>query len=184
VIPSGRCKKLRTLDPLSYDRRVIENSSPSDVAKEHHVAEKRRLWNAYQELRAGRISRRDFLQRAAALGVATPVALGVLRLTDVAAQEATPESGASSAAPTVGTEGQTRGAGGELKLLQWQAPTTLNMHLAGSFKDQLAACLVTEPLIHFLPDATPIPCLVTEVPSPENGRVAADLTTVTYTLFN
>jgi len=153
------------------------------VAKEHHVAETGRLWSAYQDLQAGRISRRDFLQRAAALGVATPVALGILRLTDVA-QEATPASGAFTAAPTVGTEGQTRGAGGELKLLQWQAPTTLNMHLAGSFKDQLAACLVTEPLIHFLPDATPIPCLVTEVPSPENGRVAADLTTVTYTLFN
>ena len=94
---------------------------------------------------------------------------GVLRLTDVAAQEATPGTGAPPAAPTSGTEGQTRGAGGELKLLQWQAPTTLNMHLAGSFKDQLAACLVTEPLIHFLPDATPIPCLVTEVPSLENG---------------
>jgi ABC-type transport system substrate-binding protein len=154
------------------------------VAKEHHVAETGRLWSACQDLQAGRISRRDFLQRAAALGVATPVALGILRLTDVAAQEATPASGALTAAPTVGTEGQTRGAGGELKLLQWQAPTTLNMHLAGSFKDQLAACLVTEPLIHFLPDATPIPCLVTEVPSPENGRVAADLTTVTYTLFN
>ena len=43
------------------------------------------------------------------------------------------------------------------------------MQLGGSFKDQLAACLVTEPLIHFLPDGTPIPCLVTEVPSLENG---------------
>ena len=146
------------------------------------MAENRRLWNAYQDLRAGRISRRDFLQRAAALGVATPVALGVLRLTDVAAQDATPGTGVPPAAPTSGTEGQTRGAGGELKLLQWQAPTTLNMHLAGSFKDQLAACLVTEPLIHFLPDATPIPCLATEVPSQANGRVAADLKTVTYSL--
>jgi peptide/nickel transport system substrate-binding protein len=148
------------------------------------VAEKRRLWNAYQDLCAGRSSRRGFLQRAAALGVATPVALGLLRLTDVAAQEATPGAGAMDAAPSAGTEDQARGAGGELKLLQWQAPTTLNMHLAGSFKDQLAACLVTEPLIHFLPDATPIPCLVTEVPSQANGRVAADFTTVTYTLQN
>ncbi|MBA2596035.1 MAG: hypothetical protein H0V00_05345 [Chloroflexia bacterium] len=147
------------------------------------MAETGGLWSVYQDLRAGRISRRAFVQRAAALGVATPVALGLLRLTDAAAQEATPASGATNAAPSVGTEGQTRGAGGELKLLQWQAPTTLNMHLAGSFKDQLAACLVTEPLIHFLPDATPIPCLVTEVPTQENGRVAADLTTVTYTLL-
>src|SRR5215204_7808147 len=151
--------------------------------KEHDVAEKRRLWNAYQDLHAGRLSRRGFLQRAAALGVATPVALGLLRLTDIAAQDATPGAGVPPAAPTAGTEDQTRGAGGELKLLQWQAPTTLNMHLAGSFKDQLAACLVTEPLIHFLPDATPIPCLVTEIPSQENGLVAADLTSVTYPLL-
>ncbi len=148
------------------------------------MAETGRLWSAYQDLRAGRISRRVFLHRAAALGVATPVALGLLRLTDAAALDATPESGATNTAPSVGTEDQTRGAGGELKLLQWQAPTTLNMHLAGSFKDQLAACLVTEPLLHFLPDATPIPCLVTEVPTRENGRVAADLTTVTYTLLD
>src|SRR4051794_30910855 len=101
------------------------------VKKENDVAETRRLWTAYQDLRAGRISRRGFLQRAAALGVATPVALGLLRLTDVAAQDATTGAGSAPAAPTVGTEEQTRGAGGELKLLQWQAPTTLNMHLAG-----------------------------------------------------
>ncbi|MCC2627852.1 MAG: extracellular solute-binding protein family 5, partial [Thermomicrobiales bacterium] len=95
------------------------------------MAEKRRLWNAYQDHRAGRISRRDFLQRATALGVAAPVALGLLRMTDVAAQEATPGARAMDAPPSAGTEDQTRGAGGELKLLQWQAPTTLNMHLAG-----------------------------------------------------
>jgi hypothetical protein len=29
--------------------------------KEYEVAEKRSLWNAYQDLRAGRISRREFL---------------------------------------------------------------------------------------------------------------------------
>jgi len=68
--------------------------------------------------------------------------------------------------------------------LQWQAPTTLNMQLGGSFKGQMASCLVTEPLIHFLPDATPIPCLVKEVPSLENGLVSSDFTTVTYNLLD
>ena len=131
--------------------------------------EQGRLQTPYQELRAGSISRRVFLERAVALGLAAPVALGILRLTDVAAQEATPEAESLTAAPATGTDGQTRGAGGELKILQWQAPTTLNMQLAGSFKDQLASCLVTEPLIHFLPDATPIPCLVKEVPSLRTG---------------
>jgi peptide/nickel transport system substrate-binding protein len=147
------------------------------------MVEKGRLWTAYQGLRAGRISRRGFMQRAVALGVATPVALGLLRLIDAAAQEATPAGGAIAAAPAGGPDGQTRGAGGELKILQWQAPTTLNMQLAGSFKDQLASCLVTEPLIHFLPDATPIPCLVKEVPSQTNGLVASDLKSVTYNLL-
>src|SRR5215213_6459355 len=149
------------------------------VAKEHHVAETGRLWSAYQDLQAGRISRRDFLQRAAALGVATPVALGILRLTDVA-QEATPASGAFTAAPTAGTEGQTRGAGGELKLLQWQAPTTLSPHTGNGTKDYLGASLILEPLMSYLPDATVIPTLVDEVPSIENGGLSEDLTTVTY----
>ena len=39
------------------------------------------------------------------------------------------------------------------------------------------------PLIHFLPDATPIPCLVKEVPSQANGLVSPDLLTVTYNLL-
>src|ERR1044071_9058079 len=122
------------------------------------------LRNALFDLRAGYLSRRGFMRRALALGIAAPVAHNLLRISGVAAQDATPEVG-PTAAPTGGTEGQTRGAGGELKILQWQAPTTLNMQLAGSFKDQLASCLVTEPLIHFLPDGTPIPCLAAEVPS-------------------
>jgi len=138
----------------------------------------RGLTNAFKR---GELSRRAFLTRAIALGVAVP-AMGMQPWL-AAAQDATPAAGALLAAPDSGTEAQERGAGGELKILQWQAPTTLNMHLAGSFKDQLAACLVTEPLLHFLRDGTPIPCLAREVPSLENGQVAEDLTSVTYNLL-
>ncbi|HET7095061.1 MAG TPA: hypothetical protein VFI22_16335, partial [Thermomicrobiales bacterium] len=99
------------------------------------MAESGRLWRAYQDVLAGRISRRAFMQRAMALGVTGPIAWGLLSAADVSAQEASPTAGGVPAAPTSGTDGQTRGAGGELKLLQWQAPTTLNMQLAGSFKD-------------------------------------------------
>jgi peptide/nickel transport system substrate-binding protein len=148
------------------------------------MAESGRLWSAYQDLLAGRIARREFLRRAIALGVAAPLAWGLLSSAEISAQEATPAAGGPPAAPASGTDGQTRGAGGELKLIQWQAPTTLNMQLAGSFKDQLASALVTEPLIHFLPDATPIPCLVKEVPSRENGLLSADLKTLTYNLLD
>src|SRR5262245_20362076 len=149
------------------------------------MAETGRLRNLYDELTTGGLSRRAFVERTMALGVGAPVALFLARTGGVSAQDATPVPAVGKgSAPSSGTEGQTRGAGGELKLLQWQAPTTLNMQLAGSFKDQLASCLVTEPLIHFLPDGTPIPFLVKEVPSQENGLVSADLKTVTYNLLD
>jgi len=74
----------------------------------------------YEELKAGRISRRDFLHRAVRLGVGAPVALFVVN-------SLSPDSVNAQAAadrPSVGTEAQTRGAGGELKLQQWQGVTT------------------------------------------------------------
>ena len=85
-------------------RKSTLSSGKRDIVKEQG-----RLQSLYQEFRAGTISRRDFLQRAVALGVAAPVALGILRLSDVAAQEATPEAAPVTAAPTSGTDGQTRG---------------------------------------------------------------------------
>jgi peptide/nickel transport system substrate-binding protein len=138
------------------------------------------LSHAYEDLKAGRLTRRAFLERAAALGAGLPLALFLSQAgRSAVAQEATPV-----AAPAVGTEGQTRGAGGELKILQWQAATTLSVHTSGSFKDMLPASLVTEPLMHYLPDGTPIPNLVKEVPSIENGLLAEDLLSVTYNLLD
>jgi peptide/nickel transport system substrate-binding protein len=138
------------------------------------------LHEAYEILKSGRLSRREFMERAAALGAGLPLAhfLSQSAGRNVAAQEATPV-----APPSTGTEGQTRGAGGELKILQWQGATTLSVHTSGSFKDMLPASLVTEPLMHYLPDGTPIPNLVKEVPSLENGLLAEDLLSVTYNLL-
>ncbi len=85
-------------------------------------------------------------------------------------------------APAVGTEGKTRGQDGELRLLQWQAPTLLNPHVATGTKDYLAACIVVEPLMNYLPDGSIIPNLVTEVPTIENGMLAEDLKSVTFKL--
>ena len=135
------------------------------------------------DLRSGRISRRSFLERAAAIGIVTPLALLLAETASVAAaQDATPAP-ALSERPQAGTDGQTRGSGGELKLLQWQAPSTLSLHLSASFKDMLAASLVTEPLLHFLPDGTAIPNLVQEIPTIENGLLAPDFLSVTYNLL-
>jgi peptide/nickel transport system substrate-binding protein len=143
-----------------------------------------KLEHAFQQLKQGRLSRREFIERATALGVGLPVVLFLVQSvsrTGASAQNATPVPAAS--APSAGTEGQARGAGGELNLLQWQAPTTLSMHHSSAFNNMLPASLVTEPLLHYLPDGTPIPCLVREVPSVENRLLAEDLTSVTYHLL-
>jgi len=143
-----------------------------------------RLWATYEALRDGRISRREFIRRATALGVGLPVVLFILQATHPGAALAQQPPAGTTGAPDVGTQNQRRGAGGELKLIQWQAPTTLSVQTSNSFKDMLAAAPVTEPLLHYLADGTPIPCLVKEVPSVANGLVAKDLTSVTYRLLD
>lgn len=77
-----------------------------------------------------------------------------------------------------------RGEGGPLRLLWWQAPTVLNIHLSTGTKDSDASSLVTEPLARIsskstLPD---IPILAKEIPSTQNGEISADYTTVTWKL--
>ena len=98
----------------------------------------------FEEYKAGRVSRREFLRRATMLGVGAPVALFVVNSVTPAiahAQDATPAAGALQR-PSAGTEGQTRGAGGELKILQWQGVTHFGLHTATGTKDQLGASLV------------------------------------------
>ena len=99
--------------------------------------EKGQLWQAYEDLKAGRLSRRDFMEKATALGVGLPVTAFILNSLTMKGVSAAPGGvgegfrGAAQTAvdrPTIGTEGQTRGAGGELKLLQWQAVTHLSPH--------------------------------------------------------
>ncbi|MGI8689757.1 MAG: peptide ABC transporter substrate-binding protein [Thermomicrobiales bacterium] len=77
-----------------------------------------------------------------------------------------------------------RGEGGPLRLLWWQAPVILNVHLSNGTKDTDASSLVTEPLARIssksiIPD---IPVLAKEIPSVQNGEISADYTTVTWKL--
>lgn len=135
----------------------------------------------YDEFKHGLVSRRVFMQRALALGMAPSVVQFVLQTVPQAS--AAPGTLAVAGRPAVGTENQRRGDGGELKILQWQAPSQAGAHTAGGTNDVLAASLVSEPLLNFLPDATLVPTLVREVPSQQNGFLAADLTSVTYNLL-
>jgi peptide/nickel transport system substrate-binding protein len=138
------------------------------------------FWAIYQDLKAGNITRRDFIARATALGVGLPVTafiLNSIKLDGAAAQDVS-----LSERPALGTENQTRGAGGELRMLQWQAPTIALSHRGQGTKDILAASLVLEPLLSYAQDGTLIPTLAAEVPTVENGGLSEDLLSVTINL--
>ncbi|MDT8856177.1 peptide ABC transporter substrate-binding protein [Paracoccaceae bacterium Fryx2] len=76
-----------------------------------------------------------------------------------------------------------RGADGNVNIIYWQAPSTLNPYLSSGTKDVESASLVLEPLAGFNELGEVIPRLVTEVPTVENGGVSADLTTITWKLI-
>jgi peptide/nickel transport system substrate-binding protein len=75
-----------------------------------------------------------------------------------------------------------RGAGDTLRLLYWQAPTTLNPHLGQGVKDYDPSRITYEPLASYDKDGNLVPFLAAEIPSLENGQVAADGKSVTWKL--
>src|SRR5690606_5484965 len=83
----------------------------------------------------GKISRRAFLRKMAAAGIAAPFATQILIWNDVAMADATLKYKPTKA-----------GGGGPLKMLLWQAPTLLNPHFASGTKDQIASRIFYEPL--------------------------------------
>ena len=75
-----------------------------------------------------------------------------------------------------------RGADGELKILYYQAVSTMNPYLSSGTKDVEAGSLVLDPLASFDQDGNMVPRLAVEIPTVENGGVAADLTSITWKL--
>lgn len=137
-----------------------------------------------EQLRSGAIDRRAFMKASAALGVGAGVTAVVAN--GVAAQDSTPAAtGETDPAgrPAVGTEGQERGAGGELRLISWQAATVLAAHSSTGSKDTYASSLVMEPVLTFNADGAIVPLLVEQEPSVENGLLAEDLTQATFTFL-
>jgi peptide/nickel transport system substrate-binding protein len=91
-----------------------------------------------------------------------------------------PPPAAPTAAPTQVSE---RGSGDTLKIILWQAPATLNPYLSTAVKDWVAARITLEPLASFDQDGlTLVPFLAAEIPSRENGGLAADGRSVTWRL--
>ena len=69
-----------------------------------------------------------------------------------------------------------------LRLLYWQAPTTLNPHLSTGSKDKEASHIVLEPLAAYNEAGELEPILAADVPTIENGGLSADYSSVTWTL--
>lgn len=160
------------------------------------MAQSKPFARLYAALKSGELSRREFVQRATAAGMSAAVAAFVVnsldmkgasaQATPMASPAASPVAGGGSMVgtrPAAGFEGVTRGQGGELKILLWQAPTVLNPHTSTGTKDYLAASLTVEPLLNYTPDSTLTTALAAEVPTVENGGLAADLSSVTYKLL-
>jgi len=116
-------------------------------------------------------------RRLAAFGIACLVAV-------IAAACVPPQSDRSPvpSSPT-GALAVPRGAGGDLRILYWQAPSTLNPHLATGPKDTDAARLVLEPLASLGKDGQAVAnALAAEIPTVANGGIAKDFTSVTWKL--
>ncbi|MDB5512349.1 MAG: Tat (twin-arginine translocation) pathway signal sequence domain protein [Enterovirga sp.] len=123
------------------------------------------------EVKTGRMSRRSFVRRMMAVGVAAPMASMMLAYDGVAMADATLPYRPTKA-----------GGGGLLKMLLWQAPTLLNPHFASGTKDQIASRIFFEPLAGWDKDGNLIAQLAAEVPTKENGGLSADGREVTWKL--
>ena len=119
---------------------------------------------------------RQTLQRKLTLGKIQPVrklaiaALSFLLLNACNPTTTDSSSSSNSSAPTT------------LKLLYWQAPTTLNPHLSPGSKDREAASPVLEPLAAYNEAEELEPILAAEIPTTENGGISDDSKTVIWKL--
>jgi peptide/nickel transport system substrate-binding protein len=108
-------------------------------------------------------------------------AIAITLLLALAACE--PQNESTRSNPPSGALASQRGAGGDLRILYWQAPSTLNTHQATAPKDADAARLVLEPLASLGKDGQAIPNgLAADIPTLANGGIAKDFTSVTWKL--
>src|SRR5215813_8762526 len=121
------------------------------------------------EVKRGRMSRRHFVQTMIGLGLTAPLAGQMLA-----------SAGVAQAQTKFAYKPTKRGGGGALKVLWWQSATLLNPHFAVGTKDQEGSRIFYEPLAGWDPDGNLMPVLAAEIPSRENGGLAADGTLVTW----
>jgi peptide/nickel transport system substrate-binding protein len=123
------------------------------------------------KVKVGEVSRRDFVLKMVALGLTAPMASQMLSCCGVAQAQTKFEY-----KPTK------RGGGGALKLLWWQGATLLNPHFAVGTKDQEGSRIFYEPLAGWDANGDLKAVLAAEIPSRNNGGLAADGLSVTWKL--
>jgi peptide/nickel transport system substrate-binding protein len=124
-----------------------------------------------EDVRTGALPRRGFIQRMLGLGIGAPMAGMLLMHAGIANAESGP-----AYKPTK------RGGGGALKTLWWQGPTLLNPHFATGTKDQEGCRVFYEPLAGWDAEGNLVPILAAEIPTRENGGLAADGKSVIWKL--
>jgi len=122
-------------------------------------------------VKAGKMSRRAFVQKMVALGLTAPLASQMLAY-----------NGVANAAIPFDYKPKKRGGGGSLKVLWWQAPTLLNPHFAVGTKDQEASRIFYEPMAAWDRDGNLVPVLASELPDLEKDTLSQDGKTVTWKL--
>src|ERR1700756_1296582 len=130
----------------------------------------RELRNLVADVKAGRLSRRNFVQSMVAFGLTAPMAGMMLT-----------QSGVAQAATAIPYKPPKAG-GGAVKLLFWQAPTLLNPHFAVGTKDQESCRLFYEPLAGWDQEGNLVPILAAEIPSKENDGLTEDGLSVVWKL--
>ena len=125
--------------------------------------QERELGDLIDNVRAGTMPRRKFIERMAAVGLAAPFAAQLLM-----------NAGIAQAQPVSTYKPTKRGGGGALKTLWWQGTTLLNPHFANGTKDQEGSRIFYEPLAVWDNDGNLVPILAAEIPSRDNGGLSAD----------
>ena len=122
-------------------------------------------------VKAGRLSRRGFVQMMVGLGLTAPMAAQMLA-----------SAGIAQAQSKLVYKPTKRGGGGALKTLWWQGSTLLNPYFAVGTKDQDGSRIFYEPLASWDPDGNLSPVLAAEIPTVQNGGLSKDGKTVVWKL--
>ncbi len=133
--------------------------------------QERELRGMIEDVREGRLPRRAFVQRLAAVGLTAPMATMLLT-----------QAGLAHAQSGAAYKPTKRGGGGALKVLWWQGTTLLQPHFANGTKDQEGSRIFYEPLAVWDNDGNLQPVLAAELPSRDNGGLSADGKSVTWKL--